>query len=92
MSETSIGQFVFLEGHCGRIEVEDGTTLFIRIDEYSHPGRVGEAHEHFRARHDTGEPFPGTGLWADDKLVRITALRWDAARGVLRLKIERADT
>ena len=91
MSKDSIGHYVFLQGHCGRIEAKDGSTLFIRVDEHSHPGKVGEARAHFQSHHETGEPFPGTGLWANEEAVRVTALRWDPERNVLRLKVERVN-
>lgn len=62
---------------------------FLRVDEVSAPGRVGEAAAHFLARHEAGEAFAADRIWMKEPLVRLTAVRWDEERLVLRLKLER---
>lgn len=85
----AVGTYVFLEGYCGRIEKIEGPVLFFRIDDVSAKGRVEAAFEHFGPLYERGEDVPATSIWADGASVRITALRYDPERKLLRLKTER---
>lgn len=85
------GQSVVLEGFFARVEsVEGPRVMFLRVDEVSAPGRVGEAAERFRARYESGEEFAADRIWMVEPMVRLTALAYDEGRGVLRLKLERS--
>ena len=85
----AVGQYVFLDGFCGRIEVEQGQTMVVRIDNISMPHKLAEAREHVQKRYETGDVFPGDGLWGNAEPVRVTAYRWDSDRYVVRIEVER---
>ena len=63
----------------------------MRIDSVSFPDRLEDIKRHLEERFKAGLPFPGVGTWAGAWLVRIIAFRWNEARQVGRLKVERVN-
>lgn len=89
-AEDKVGQFVVLDGYFARIEMRDGSmVVFLRVDEVSAPGKVSEAAAHFQERFEAGEEFAADQIWMKEPMVRLSAVRWDEERQVLRLKLER---
>lgn len=83
-------RFVVLDGFFARVEEKQGDRVtFLRIDEQSEAERLEESLEHVQARHEAGEELAAHQMWMVEPMVRLTALRWDAKRKALRLKLER---
>ena len=87
--EKAKGQYVFLRDYCGRVERVDGGTLIICFDDYTLPGKVREAHEHFQPPREQQAELPAERIWADSAGVHITAYLYDPERCLIRMKTER---
>jgi len=89
--EKAKGQYVYLGDCCGRVEQAGGATgvLLIRLVGHTLPGRVREAHEHFRPLYEQAAEVPTERISADGARVRITAYHYDPERNLIRMKTER---
>lgn len=86
----AIGHYVKLAGYWFRIEAEpEELVLFLRYDLEHNTTPAAEVHTFLQACMETQDGMVSPGPWRSHE-VRVRAMRWDAERELLRLKVERA--
>lgn len=88
----AIGHYVRLAGYWFRVEAKpEDLVLFLRYDLERNAAIAEEAHSYFQTCMETKDGIVAPGPWRSHE-ARVLAMRWDAEREMLRVKIERASS